>query len=213
MGACLARLFTKCIPALEIESDPVCKKEDLTSYEVSLQRALIRFASLVLLCFFVNVGLLVYEYESGDENKSDFAISMVTLLPMVPQFALSMRFRFTSVGRTLHDLSWFRVALIFFLLMNISRLYNKIALDAWVCKLTEVAFKDVTEMPSSIRCSSVYQGISTLVVVAYVIFTLLQVVCVQKIELTLRRRNLRELFSKDSMHSFPAEVGGEENNI
>jgi hypothetical protein len=213
MGACLRRLFASCIPVLEIESDPVCKKEDLTSYELSLQRAMIRFATLVLLCFFVNVGLTVYEYKNGDVHKSDFALTLVTLFPMIPQFVLSMRFRFTSLGRTLHDLAFFRVVLIFFLLMNICRLYNKIALDGWLCKLTEDSFKDESDRPSAVRCSKVFQGLSTLTVILYVISTLLQVVCVQKIELALRRRTLRGSVFKESMHSFPAEVGQEENNI
>eukprot|EP00520_Triparma_pacifica_P013156 CAMPEP_0118635610 /NCGR_PEP_ID=MMETSP0785-20121206/2166_1 /TAXON_ID=91992 /ORGANISM="Bolidomonas pacifica, Strain CCMP 1866" /LENGTH=197 /DNA_ID=CAMNT_0006526651 /DNA_START=85 /DNA_END=674 /DNA_ORIENTATION=- len=194
MAALMGRMFNRCIPALEIEADPICRKEDLTNYEISLQKALARFALLVLMCFLMNAGLLIYEYETGGDNqgKSDFALSFITLIPMIPQFVLSMRFRFTSVGRTLHDLAWFRVALVFFLLMNLTRLFTRVSLDGWLCKLSDEAFESLSDKPNTTRCSSLFQGLSTVVLLMYVMFTLLQIVCVQKIELALRRRNLRE---------------------
>ena len=89
MGGCIRRLW-KFIPDVDdSESDPICRKEDLTEYELALQKGLVRFGAVVLLCFFINLTLCIYDYESSGEyqDPQDFVISMVTLLPMVPQFA------------------------------------------------------------------------------------------------------------------------------
>jgi len=108
--------------------------------------------------------------------------------------------------------------------MNITRLYSKVSTDGLLCKLSDEAFSNPSEKPSSTRCSSAFQGVATASILIYVIFTLLQTVCVQKLELSFRRRtiraNLKDIMEKTSLASMADFENGasetvdpEDNNI
>ncbi|GMH92859.1 hypothetical protein TL16_g12473 [Triparma laevis f. inornata] len=218
MGAVIRRFYTCIVPLDPNDELPVCTKSELTDFEKACLRGLQRTSFMIAAMFLVNVGMATYVYEMGDETLNNFLVGLVTFVTMLPQFVLSNRIALTEMGRKPVTLGWFRLTLIFFMLMNLIRLYVNNATLTLQCGLVESAFEPDNSKPSSTACSTSILAISQAAILIYVIFTLFQLSIIMKLENTYKRRALKAWavrFSEGSVARLTQmeEGSGDNNNI
>ncbi|GMH84275.1 hypothetical protein TrST_g703 [Triparma strigata] len=190
MGAVIRTCYTCVVPVDSADEETACSKEELTDFERACLRGLQRTSLVVFAMFLVNVGVSVYVYEMGDVDEEYFLAGLITFVPMLPQFVLSNRIAATTMGRKPVTLSWFRLTLIFFMLLNLIRLFMNNSITTLKCDLVKESFEDGTK-PSTAACSLVVQLLGQFSIIIYVVFTLFQVSIVVKLENSYRRRALQ----------------------
>jgi len=157
----------------------------LTDYERNCFRSLRRLAMLVLMCFLINVGLIFYKNLEG-LSGNDTLLQIASCGPMLPQFILSQRIARTGEGLKPVTLGWFQLCLMFFMLVELVRLYSMN--NNPHCGLSPAAFTDRSKMPVEVDCNSYVVGPANVTMTLYLVVTLFQLAAINKLILEFRMR-------------------------
>lgn len=214
MGGCLRRMYSHILPMDEDELFPVVESRDcLTPYETACFKALRRLGFLIFICFLMMLTINLYIGAKDNLSSVEEFQNVAVSLPMLPQFILSMRIARKDEGLLPKTLNWFRLTLMFFLLIELSKLFSVQNNLSIVCNLKEDAIKD-GHNPSETECSEAVAMLSMITLFLYVVTTLFQFGTVSKLSTQFMRRNIAKRFlANHNLLEIESLVRNNDNNV
>jgi hypothetical protein len=134
---------------------------------------------------------------SGNPNTSETVTDFLTYMPLLAQWRLSIAVAKTEKGLIVLWLQLLKALMLFFMLMNVVRLFSSSATNSLSCQLADVAFEAGTDQPSDLRCAAGIRIGRTFSIVIYSLLTLMQGSCLNRLETSFMER-LRKLGSEES---------------
>jgi hypothetical protein len=207
MGGCLAKVYYKVLPSGDPrQNDPVCSRSDLSSWENDLFASLKTVTRPIAVCFLINVGLAVYIHFNSETPGEVVALipNILATLSVVPQIKMTREIAMTDSGLNLSGLQVYRLSLHFFVLLNVVRLYDTNSTLNLKCSLSREAYEDANDHTSGNECFPAVSLVSMLSILVYIIFSLMQVAVVQKLEVYFHARNITKMWQRRVVEGQPS---------